>query len=148
MDKVIIGKIWGEDLEFHPFTGNFYVKIGGIEFRHENYNRLIEMVNHSDIILLNQEALRSDSVSGVQKTKIVRLEYWGSNYYDEENRQHSIDSVYPITKKNKDILDAWKKEKEKGWELIRNSDMLLFELERFPKGYFENIIKKKKEGVR
>ena len=45
MNKPIkIRKIWGQQVEFHPFTNMFYVKLGGVEFRDPQLDHLIKKI--------------------------------------------------------------------------------------------------------
>ena len=144
MNKPIkIRKIWGQQVEFHPFTNMFYVKLGGVEFRDPQLDHLIKKIEISNIILLDKEVYFKTTL-GYEKKKIVRLEHFGEYFYDEDGRQQMLSECFPITEGNKKIMDEAEKIKEEGWALIHKADELKDEkLEKFPKNHWEKVLKEK-----
>ena len=142
-EPIKIRKIWGKQVEFHPFTNMFYVKFGDKEFREPQLDHLIKKVEISQIILLDEEVYFK-TVSGYEKKKIVRLEHFGEYFYDEDGRQQRLESCFPITKENEKVMDEAQKMNDEGWNLIRKSDRIKDErLQKFPQNHWKKVLDKK-----
>lgn len=148
-EKINIRKIWGKQVEFHPFTNMFYVKFGDKEFREPQLDHLIKKVEMSRIVLLDEEVYYKTSM-GYERKKIIRLEYFGEYFYDKDGRQHRLEDCFPITKENEQVMDESQKINEEGWKLIHKSDRIKDEkLQKFPQNHWKEVLDKKiKEYVK
>ena len=97
----------------------------------------------SQIVMLDEEVYFK-TISGYEKKKIVRLEYFGEYFYDEDGRQQSLEECFPITKENEAVMSEAQKTSEDGWKMIRHADTLRKDgLESFPKGHWAKLLAKK-----
>jgi len=142
-EPIKIRKIWGKQVEFHPFTNMFYVKFGDKEFREPQLDHLIKKVEMSQIVLLDEEVYFK-TISGYEKKKIVRLEYFGEYFYDDAGRQQRLEECFPITKENEKVMNETQKMNNEGWNLIHRADRIKDEkLQKFPPNHWQRVLDKK-----
>lgn len=143
IEKINIRKIWGQQVVFFTFSNDFYVKFGNVEFRDTQLDHLIKKVQMSEIIVLDEEVYYKTSL-GYEKKKIIQLEHFGEYFYSDDGRQERLESCFPITKENEQIMEEARIMKDKGWELIRKSDSLIdSKLQIFPKNHWIKLLDKK-----
>lgn len=143
MDKQIkVGKIYSQDIVLYTLTGVFNVTVGGVEFSDTNLMRLVNKIENSDIVVLDEKILYKSSTDTVETKTIKRLDSYGQYFYDECNRQNGLSNAYPITELNQQIFKKMRQTSNSGWKLIRKADRMVEDLEKFPKNHFSNILQK------
>ena len=143
-EPIKIRKIYKKyQVEIHPFTGMFYVKIGDKEFRDSQFNLLLKMIEMSNLIIINEDVYYKTTM-GFEKKKVVRLEYFDRYFYDEDGRQNNLEDCYPLTEHNRKVMNESEKIKQKGWDMIHNADVMLKEgLQPFGDKYWEHVMDRK-----
>jgi hypothetical protein len=124
----------------------FYVTIGGLEFKDSSLLRLVSNIEHSEIVLLNEDVLYHGSLR-FEKTKMVRLESNGKYFYDGRESQCSVENVFPLTEKNEKLLEEYERIKNEGWKLIRQADSVIPKLDKFEKDHFQKVIDKRLQEI-
>ena len=143
MNKQIkVGKIYGQDIVLYTLTGVFNVTVGGVEFSDTSLMRLVNKVENSDIVVLDEKILYKSSTDTVETKTIKRLDSYGQYFYDEYNRQNGLSNAYPITELNQQVFKKMRQTSDSGWKLIRKADRMVEDLEKFPKNHFSNILQK------
>ena len=139
-----IRKIYNKyPVEFHPFTGMFYVKIGDVEFRDSQFNLLLKKVEMSNLIIIDEDVYYKTTM-GFEKKKVARLEYFDRYFYDEDGKQNNLEDCYPLTEHNRKVMSEFEKIKEKGWNMICSADAILKEgLQPFGDKYWEAVMDRK-----
>lgn len=140
--KIIVGKIYGQDIILYTLSGVFTVTVGGVEFNDMTLPGIVRQVEISDIVVMDEKVLYKDSVGCVKHRIIKRLDAEGTYFYDENNNQKSLVDAYPNTTKNRETFDKMKHVNDEGWAIIRKSERMVKELESYPKDHFKKILQK------